>query len=468
MTRNQRMAKDKNTLNFVSSISTNKPKTLEESFSVIDSLVSLLLTYVDKSLLTDSINSHIPPSSDQNRERKPSVNKGRKPGAQKGHQANILEPVKNPDKIVNIRIPDDKIPSGYTRAGYIRRQVFDFECKRIVTEYRADVYRNSKGHEIHGEFPPHVTSNVQYGETTRSHVVYLSVYQLMPSLRITEYFADRLLPISEGFVFDCLTRANNMLVAINYESWLRATALEQTLLHADETGMNIAGRKAWLHTLSNDRFTYYHVNQKRGKDACNEMAVLPSYSGILVHDCWSPYFSFQKCAHVLCNAHITRELRGISEKYERRWADNMLRFFEDAYGIYKERSFTDEEKRNFRRRYRQILTRGEKEEEKVKVGGMKAKKARNLLARLRKYEAEATRFIFDPSCPYTNNQAENDLRMTKVKMKVSGCFRSLEWARKFYLIRSYISTCKKNNVSASEALNYLFNGEIPPFMRSGE
>lgn len=465
MKREDKIRKNKEIQSHIYSIKNNIPNTNEDLVNTVTFLLSIILEKIEILFPTDSKNSHIPPSADQNRERKPSVNKGRKPGAQKGHKANTLDLIDDPDEVEELKLPQHFIPCGYTFSGYVRRQVFEFTSKRYVKEYKAELYSDVNGNKIHAEFPPHVTSTVQYGPTTRAHTTYLSVHHLIPSLRITEYFNDTLkMPISEGFIFSNITRAYDALEEHDFTAMLISQAISSNLLHADETGVNIAGKKHWIHTLSNANLTYYHVDKKRGKDACNAMAVLPRYTGLLIHDCWGAYFSFGNCRHAICLAHITRELRGISEKHGRRWAENILRFLEDAYEIYKKRRFTEIEMRNFRRRFRQILSRGEKEEEKAKETGISTKKPQNLLLRLRKYESEATRFIFDPDCPYTNNQAENDLRMTKVKMKVSGCFRTLEWARKFYLIRSYISTCRKNGVAASDALNYLFQGHLPPFM----
>ena len=207
----------------------------------------------------------------------------------------------------------------------------------------------------------------------------------------------------------------------------------------------------------------------------DEMGVLPTFNGKLCHDHWKPYYRYDGCIHCLCNAHHLRELERAWEQDSQQWAKQMQELLlkinkdvQDAGGMLE--SDVAEKHKN---RYRDLLMEADKEcpppdesQRKGKRGRIKRSKARNLLERLRDFENDTLRFMEDELVPFTNNQGENDIRMTKVQQKISGCFRSEDGAAIFCRVRSYISTCRKQGVSASEALDLLFNGEWPEFMRS--
>lgn len=249
---------------------------------------------------------------------------------------------------------------------------------------------------------------------------------------------------------------------------------KEAVLHVDETGVNIGGRKHWLHTACSDRFTLFMPHAKRGKEAMDAMGVLANYTGTLVHDHWKPYYRYTACTHALCNAHHLRELERAWEQDNMRWAKRMQEFLlelnrhvDDAGGM-----LGPPEADRHRKRYRRILRDADREcppsEEQTRKPGqrgrMKRSTARNLLERLRAFEDDVLRFMVDNHVPFTNNQGENDLRMTKVQKKISGCFCSENGAAIFCRIRSYIATCRKHGVTASEALRLLFSGEVPAFM----
>ena len=199
------------------------------------------------------------------------------------------------------------------------------------------------------------------------------------------------------------------------------------------------------------------------------MGILPLFCGTLCHDHWKPYFSYN-CKHSLCNAHHLRELDWCAELQGQQWAKRMLDLLNEINDEKdKTGKLTQEQQSSFQKRYRTILTQGEVEcpiaEKKAgKMGKAKQSKSRNLLERLRDYEEETLRFMRETSVPFTNNQGENDIRMTKVQQKISGCFRSMNGAKQFCRIRSYISTCRKNEINPTEALKLLFDGKLPTFM----
>jgi len=246
------------------------------------------------------------------------------------------------------------------------------------------------------------------------------------------------------------------------------------LLHVDETGINVSGKKNWLHCATNASWTYFFAHQKRGNEATDAAGILPLYQGILCHDHWKPYYRYELCSHSLCNAHHIRELTRAWEQDEQQWAKNIEALLKDINKAVHESNGKLEEKQAnvYREEYRRQLRLAESEcpppdenERKGKRGRLKRSKSRNLLERLINYEEDVLRFMENEIVPFTNNQGERDIRMTKVHQKISGCFRSMEGADMFCRIRGYLSTCRKNEVTSSQALAMLFEGELPSFCR---
>ena len=223
------------------------------------------------------------------------------------------------------------------------------------------------------------------------------------------------------------------------------------------------------HLASNPLWTYYYPHGKRGSEAMDAIGILPKFFGVLCHDHWKPYYK-HKCSHALCNAHHLRELERVIEMDKHNWAHRMQDLLVQANKEVTESggSLSFEKSEEYRKKYRKILKDGEEELPpilKVKGKRGKAKKyfSRNLLERLVEYEADSLRFMENPLVPFTNNLAENDLRMTKVQQKISGCFRSIEGACFFCRTRSYISSCRKHGITADEGLKILLDGKLPDF-----
>jgi len=429
----------------------------------------LIITLLANRLNLNSTNSSKPPSSDPNRKKQPKRKTGKKSGGQKGHVGSTLKKVDDPDKVELIKIDRSALPPGkYRQVGFDTRQVFDIDISRVVTEYRAQILEDDNGNRFVASFPENVTKAVQYGTGLKAHSVYMSQFQLVPYNRIQDHFADQLhIPISEGSIFNFNKEAYRLL--IDFESRAKDELATSNVAHADETGINIGGKGHWLHCLSNDSWTLYHPHEKRGLDAMNDMGVLPRFDGILCHDHWKPYYRID-CTHALCNAHHVRELTRAWEQDGQQWAQKLKNLLEtinrkvaDAGG-----ALDAMESEKYRRKYRNIIKQGEVEcpepirvKKKGKRGRIKRSKSRNLLERLRDYEEDTLRFMDNELVPFSNNLGENDIRMTKVQQKISGCFRSMNGARIFCRVRSYLSTCRKQGIKSSEALELLFNGKLP-------
>ena len=447
---------------------------LRSALEVLLLLVALLLNR----MTLNSKNSSKPPSTDPNRKKSSQQGQSsRKPGGQKGRNGTTLQPVADPDEVEVLVIDRRTLPKGpqYREAGHESRQVIDIDIARFVTEYRAQILEDNQGNRFVAAFPDGVNRPVQYGLNLKANAVYMSQHQLIPYDRIRDHFQDQMhIPVSAGSVYNFNKEAYERLES--FGQWAKRQLARSDRLHADETGINIGGKRHWLHCASNTSLTWFYPHAKRGTVAMDEIGILPFFKGVLCHDHWKPYYHYD-CTHALCNAHHLRELERAWEQDHQQWAREMQALLidirtavEDAGGCLP----ADEAER-WRRRYRRLLKKAETEcpppdesQRQGKRGRLKRSKARNLLERLRDFEQDVLRFMEVESVPFTNNQGENDLRMTKVQQKISGCFRSMEGAKIFCRVRSYLSTCRKQGMSATQALTLLFQGKDPDFMKRDE
>lgn len=440
--------------------------------SVIEILI-LLISLLAGRINLNSKNSSKPPSSDPNRNKTPAEKTGKKQGGQKGHIGKTLTKVDDPDFIEDIKIDRSKLPPGqYRDDGYESRQVFDIDISRVVTEYRAQILVDDEENRFVACFPEGVAKAAQYGPGLKAHSVYMSQFQLIPYNRIQDYFADQInVPVSEGSIFNFNKEAFSLLS--DFENRAKQELADAEIAHADETGINRNGDRIWLHSLSNPEWTLFYPHEKRGKEAMDAIGILPVFKGTLCHDHWKPYYKYD-CTHALCNAHHLRELTFAYEQDGQQWAKEMKGLLETINKDVKAAGgvLNAVELEKYRKKYKNLIKKGDIEcpeperpaNRKGKRGRIKKSKSRNLLERLRDFEDDVLRFMENEHVPFTNNLGENDIRMTKVQQKISGCFRSMEGAHIFCRIRSYLSTCRKQGVKASTALNLLFEGELPNFL----
>jgi len=442
----------------------------------LKSMISVLIVIVK--LLTNrmglnSRNSSKPPSSDPNRTKNPRRKSAKKAGGQKDHQGTTLKQIEEPDEVELIQIDRKTLPKGhrYQDAGFEKRQVFDIDISRIVTEYRAQVLVDEKGKRFVACFPEGITKATQYGNSLKAHAVYMSQYQLLPYNRIQEYFGGQLnIPLSQGTIFNFNKDAFKRLASFNDIAKMALSS--STRMHVDETGININGKRHWLHCASNDLWTDFYPHEKRGCEAMDSRGILPQFKGVLCHDHWKPYYRYKDCLHALCNAHHLRELTRANEQDNQVWAGKMKDLLEELNRAVHEvdNSLEKSVATKYLRRYRKLLRQAEIEcpppddnRQKGKRGRLKRSKARNLLERLINYESDVLRFMVNPDVPFTNNLGENDIRMTKVQQKISGCFRSMEGAEIFCRVRGYLSTCRKQGISSSRAMEIIFEERTPDF-----
>jgi len=439
-------------------------------------LITLSIALVNR-LGLNSRNSSKPPSSDRGNGKGDLNNKKKKnkKGGQNGHKGKTLDPVDNPDEIKDLKIDKRTLPKGgvYTANGYVMRQEFNIKISKLVIEYRAERLIDQFGNTFVAEFPHGITHHTQYGPSIKSRAVYLSVEQMIPYERLQEQFEhDANIAISTGALVNFKREAARKLEQLGFEGAAKHALASASLMHSDETGVNISGKRAWLHGASNKSWSWFEAHQKRGIKAMDDIGILPHFSGVLSHDHWKPYYHY-KCDHALCNAHHIRELTRAYEQDKQAWAGDMLNLLVKLNKVTEKHggSLHGSVKSYWKKKYFFILKKGNKEAPLVKrvdgqSGRVKQSKSRNLLDRLKEYADDALRFLNREDIPFTNNQGERDIRMTKVQQKISGCFASLDTAREHYIIKSYLATCKKNNVSASDGMKTLFEGRMPDFIQN--
>ncbi len=464
----------------------SKDEIIEQQAKEIAELKSLLsvalarIAELEAQQKSNSSNSSKPPSSDGLKKR-PAFprKKGGKRGGQAGHKGKTLELVSPPmvDHLVVHPVVGQICSCGQSLEGTVasisleRRQVFDLPVKLLeIHEHRLEVKHCPCCGEQHaGSFPSGVSAPVQYGDRVHALINLLNVEQSMPVGRIGELFASLTgYELNENTVCTSVQRMYRKLA--DDETVIKEQALCSTVAHADESGARVAGQLHWVHNFVCGLFTYLFVHKKRGTKALHsDQSIAQNYTGTLVHDCWASYFGLENARHALCGAHLLRELRGLSENHQRRWAAKMHSLLIYAYEFSSSGSSVLPAKKykTVRSRYRQILKEASREEpppEPRPKGRPKKTKGRNLLERLERYEEEVLRFTQEHEVPFTNNMAERDIRPLKTKLKVSGCFRTLQGARHYARIKSFCSTAKKHGLSAYEELLNAWRGHS--FLRS--
>lgn len=418
----------------------------------------LIIADLQNRLNKNSQNSSKPPSTDFFRKPKSERSKnGKRAGGQQGHEGSTLKQVANPDVIQKHEITECKSCQhdlSNVKATYEKRQIIDTpSTQAIITEHQFASKKCPGCKEISAvKIPANLTQAIQYGPKITSLASYFHYDQFIPYDRISEMFSDLFsVSISKGTL---VSMHSTMFEALEkYESVSCAELLKSPAAHFDETGFAIKGDLNWFHVASTSTQTLYFPHPKRGMDAIEAFNVLSQFSGIAHHDHWKSYFKIKNVSHALCNAHHLRELKSMVENYGQQWAHKMY----DHLKLMNKHVITAKEAGKLalstkliiqlEQKYDAILQEAKFELPVIATSGNRGRQkqhpAKNLHDRLTEYKPETLRFMHDFAASFTNNQAERDIRMVKVKQKISGGFRSMEGAIRFCRIRGQISTFKK-------------------------
>lgn len=436
---------------------------------------SARIAELEKRLGKNSNNSSKPPSSD-GLSKPPSTNRTsslrqtgkNKSGGQPGHKGETLKRSETPDHIEHHKITQCPTCSSSLESidpvGVVKRQVFDIPLPKIfVTEHHAEIKICSCCNKrATAPFPYGVNAPVQYGAVVKSYAIYFQ-QQYIPEDRLQETFRDL-------FNIDLATATlNNFSESAHDElSEFDADVLSKIkaalVKHLDETGFRISGKTQWLHVAATSALTYYHASSKR-------KSLIAGMSGVVVHDHWKSYYKMPDVLHALCNQHHLRELKAVIEFDQEKWARKMQRFLRFALHyrhFYDEKPIPHKKLERLIKLYDKIVNEGVLYHDQLPAYAKKSKRGRtakrtghNLVLRLKNYRDDVLRFITNPLVPFTNNQAERDVRMMKCKQKISGGFRTVKGAEIFIRIRGFISTARKQGWNVFESIQQVVRGCVP-------
>lgn len=359
--------------------------------------------------------------------------------------------------------------------GYERRTRIDIVFEKVVSHVDAEIKQCPTCQErTKGRFPADMPGPRQYGPGLKAYVLNLLIAQMISLKRVQQSVMTLIGEmISEATLLKYVMQLHHGL-----QRW-EESAIEQILaqpaMHVDETSLRVDRKNHWIHVCSADDITLKFLHRKRGQEAMDAIGVIPRYGGVVIHDCWASYLSYDHCYHGLCGSHLLRELTFIGDANGYTWAANMKRLLQETCVIVAKReskSLTLTEYNNLQECYRTILTDGEKElppipaRENGKRGRIAKTDAHNLWERLSQYETAVLLFAKLPHVPFTNNRAERDLRMSKVKQKVSGCFRTFIFAQAYCRISSYLQTMANRGYNPLLAIQLALSGQL--YLEVGE
>ena len=439
--------------------------------------IDLLLAQIDElTRKKNRRNSSAPPSSDGYAKPKPKSQRkstGATPGGQTGHKGSSMKLMKEPDEI---REHYPTMCAGCSNRGLChariaeRRYESDIVVESRLVEHRQMVcccpMRSHK--EITGAFPDNITGTKQYGHNLKAFAVALSTVGMVSIDRIHQLLSSVFqVSVSTGAIQNWVKQLS-VSVQDAVEK-IREYVSKLKVIHCDETGLRVQSSLKWMHCVCNEKLSYFVLHDRRGHTAMKEMGILPEYHNIMIHDFWRSYFRFEHATHGICCAHLQRELVYADEQMKQSWARPLHNLLGEILHRRKElealgeTSFASDEWNSFSARYDNLILQGLSEnpvpeKAKSKRGRPGKGKAVCLLERFRDYKADILRFATNWDVPFTNNEAERSIRFSKVKQKVSGCFRTEDGAKDYMQIMSYISSCRKHGVGYFDAVRTALAG----------
>lgn len=463
----------------------DKPESIQELQSIIEKLTveNIELKQLNEFLVNkikeletrlnaNSHNSSKPPSTDGLKKKPglPRPQNGKK-GGQIGHRGNTLKQISNPDEVIiqplcscsNCGCNLTHVQSEISET----RQVFELPKPSLtVIEYQ-----NQKGlcpqcgQLEYSSFPEGINAPVQYGNGVKALTTLLNVVYKIPFKKVSRLFSDLYAyPLNESTVITNNETCYRKLETT--EQNIREQITQSDVVYFDESGVRVTGRLNWLHTATTVLFTYLWVHANRGKKALDSSkSIIKDFFGWAMHDCWSSYFSYTHLKHVICGAHLLRELEALIEN-KSIWAKEFKMFLLDVY-LFRMKN-PNQSKIEWKTNFDKICEKAQIEEPSSQVSGKRGKrkrtKGRNLLERLIKHKDAVLAFAYHAGVPFTNNQAERDIRPVKLKQKVSGCFRTFHGAEVYARIEGYVSTLRKNKFDIFKELTNVFTSTNVDFI----
>lgn len=452
----------------------NEGKITRESSALFQAMIMLfellIAVFMEKKTRKNNSNSSIPSSQtgkDETAARSGTTSKGKEQNGVLSGNTRTVETIQVA-KVKDCQFCGENLED-VSAAEHERRTKVDIIFEKVVSHVDAEIkvcprcnMRNK------GRFPEDMSGPLQYGPGIKGYVVNLLVAQMI-SLKRVQQMVQTLIgkALSEASILKYVMQLHYALEA--WEQSAIERLLQMPAIHVDETSLRVERKNHWIHVSSAGDITLKFLHSKRGLDAIEEIGVIPRYGGVVIHDCWQSYLSYDHCGHGLCGSHLLRELTFIVDSNGYAWASNIKRLLQENCAIVskrKSKQLTDKEYKNLQKRYRNILTRGEKElpsippKQNGKRGKVAKSDAHNLWERLKNYESAVLLFAKISYVPFTNNRAERDLRMSKVKQKVSGCFRTKKYAEAYCRISSYLQTMANKGYNPLVAIQMAFSGQI--------
>ena len=431
----------------------------------------LMAVFMEKRTAKDNSNSNLPSSQsakeDDTATRPGSNTKGKAQNDARAGNTRTIETVQVAPVTVCESCGEDL--SDTPCHGHERRTRIDIIFEKVVSHVDAEIKQcpHCQAH-TKGRFPADMPGPLQYGPGIKAYVLNLLIAQML-SLKRVQHSIQTLIgqAVAEATILKYVMQLHHALAAWQH------SAIEQLLampaLHVDETSLRVNKSNHWIHVCSSGEITCKFLHPKRGREAINAIGVIPRYGGVVIHDCWASYLAYDHCGHGLCGSHLLRELSFIVDANGYAWARNMKRLLQQACATVAHRTskkLIDPQYKNLQKRYRNILTRGEKElppippRQNGKRGRVAKSDAHNLWERLKQHETAVLLFAKLPHVAFTNNRAERDLRMSKVKQKVSGCFRVRQYAEAYCRISSYLQTMANKGYNPLVAIQLALSGQL--------
>lgn len=440
-------------------------------------IVELILTiFLEKNTKKNSKNSGIPPS--QNKEEDLTSKSFR--GKGKNNKALSDESLDNTRIKESVRIETvqwcNQCGEDLSKVPYTdieRRTKIDIVFEKVIEHVDAEIKQCPQCNAIvKGDYPTDMPGPMQYGNGLKAFAINLLISQMVPLARVQKLIESMMGNLlSEATLLNFIYRLHQSL-----EGW-EQSAIEQlkksSCMHVDETSFRVDKKNHWIHVYASDELTLKMLHRKRGKDAMEAIGIIPAYTGVMIHDCWASYLTYEDSRHGLCGAHLLRELTFIEQSNGYVWARNMKRLLQESCRVVscsEEKRLSDKAYTNLQKRYRNIITRGEKELPPIpaKPTGRRGKLAKsdahNLWERMKTYETSVLLFAKESHVAFTNNRAERDLRMAKVKQKVSGCFRTEKYAMAYCRISSYLQSMAYQGYNPLIAIQMAL-GTVKPWVR---